>query len=212
MYKLYTSAGSCSMAVHTILNELNVPFEPVLVSTATDTKTPEYLKLNPRGQVPLLILNDGTPMVEGGAQVVYLLDAHDDGRLLPKSGTERAVALQWLMFANASLHPAYSKWFWAKKTNVPAEWVKMAEDSIQSMWDQIEARLEQTKNYLAGENPTAGDILITVFANWAGGGANIGTGGLHFGPNTRALFKRITERPAFAKAMQTEDVTYKAAA
>lgn len=67
-YTLYYKPGACSMAMHVILNELNVPFEAV---KQDDLKAPDFLKLNPRGQVPLLIV-DGEPVKEGAAIITYL--------------------------------------------------------------------------------------------------------------------------------------------
>ncbi len=71
MYTLYGMTGSCSMAVHVILNELNVPF------TVEDVRAPEgqprpaeFMKLNPRGSVPVLVV-DGQPIREGGAIIAY---------------------------------------------------------------------------------------------------------------------------------------------
>src|SRR5262245_43008137 len=108
MYKLYYSPGACSMAVHVVLNELAVPFELAKVSTKDGSmKSPEYLKMNPRGQVPVLLI-DGKPMKEGAAIITWLLDEHKSP-MLPKSGMARAKALEWLMWCNASLHVGYSK-------------------------------------------------------------------------------------------------------
>lgn len=211
MYQLYSAPGSCSMAIHVILNEIGADFEVTPVSIqAGDTRTPEYLKLNPRGQVPLLV-KDGTPMVEGAAMITYLLDTHGNGDLLPKSGWDRAMALQWLMFGNSSLHPAYARIFWlnkvAKDEKAKAELINIAIDQVQGLWDQIEQEL-QTKPFLAGHHVTAGDILITVIANW---GAWLPKP-ITFGPKTKALLKAVSERPAFRQTTQAEGVEYKAAA
>src|SRR5580698_9846115 len=108
MYKLYYSPGACSMAVHVALNECNqqVALEKVNIR---EKRTPEFLKLNPRGQVPVLV--DGDLVIrEGAAILVYLLEKHKSP-LLPSTGRERAVAFEWLMFCNATLHPAYARCF-----------------------------------------------------------------------------------------------------
>jgi glutathione S-transferase len=211
MYQLYYSPGACSMAIHVVLNELNQPVElkPVSIQNG-DTRTPEYLKMNPRGQVPVLMA-EGKPMVEGAAMIAYLLDTHGPSDLLPAKGWERAQALQWLMFANATLHGAYSKLFWLNRVvqdeAQKAALIEAAIAPIQTLWDQIEAEL-QTKPYLAGQNCTAGDILVTVIANW---GAWLPKP-MIYGPKTQSMFKAVTARPAFQKALAAEGVEYKAAA
>lgn len=210
MYQLYYSPGACSMAIHVVLNELNqkVELKPVSIPNG-DTRTPEYLKLNPRGQVPLLV-QDGQPMVEGAAMMTYLIDTHGPSNLLPAKGWERAQALQWLMFANSTLHPAYSRIFWLNKVakdDAQKALIITAIDQVQTLWDQIEQEL-QGKPYLAGKHCTAGDILATVIGNW---GAWLPKP-LSFGSKTKALFKAVSARPAFQQALAAEGVEYKAAA
>ncbi|MCK6417475.1 MAG: glutathione S-transferase family protein [Alphaproteobacteria bacterium] len=210
MYTLYYSPGACSMAVHVILNTLNVPFKAVRTSIKDgDTKKPEFLKKNPRGAVPFLEF-DGHGMREGGAIITYLCDAHSSP-LLPKSGWARANALQWLMFANATLHVAYSKAGMIGRTvdDGPSKEkaLKAALDSIQSMWDEIETHLAANGPYLCGKEQTAADILLTVIANWSWLPRQFS-----FGPKTKTLLKTISAQPAYQKALQEEQVEYKAAA
>lgn len=210
MYTLYYSPAACSMAVHVVLNELNVPFELVETSIqAGKTKTPEFIKMNPRGQVPVLV-DGGEPIREGGAIITYLLDKHASP-LMPKSGIERAKALEWLMWGNATLHPAYSRFFWLGKNvtdKAALEAVgKPMLASIQTLWDEAEARLAKTP-FLAGDNVTASDILLTVFANWNGWLPQPMT----FGPNVTRVLKAVAARPAYQKALATEKVEFKAAA
>lgn len=203
-YKLYYKPGACSMAIHVILNELNVPFEAI---KQDDLKAPDFLKLNPRGQIPLLIV-DGEPVKEGAAIITYLLDTHAND-LLPKSGIERAKALEWLMWCNASLHPACSKIFGLKKPTADVLDAKAKEDlqklylsQVQELWNEADARLAKTK-YLAGDKVTAADILMAVIANWG-----LGTPGA----NVKRVLKDVIARPSYQKALAAEQIEYKAAA
>lgn len=208
-YELYCLSGACSMAVHVVLNELGQNVKIHLMDRETNQiKSPEFLKLNPRGQVPLLV-EDGKALREGAAQIIYLCDKYKSS-LLPQSGWERAQALQWLLFANSSLHPAYGRTFWLS-SNTPegdaqTKAIAEARKQIQTMWDQVEEHLNaQGTTYLAGKDVTAGDIVITVIANW-------NPQNYKFGPKTKALFKSVTARPAYQKALVAEQVEYKAAA
>ena len=203
-YKLYYKPGACSMAIHVILNELNVPFEAI---KQDDLKAPDFLKLNPRGQIPLLIVG-GEPIKEGAAIITYLLDTHAND-LLPKSGIERAKALEWLMWCNASLHPACSKIFGLKKPAADVLDAKAKEDlqnlylsQVQELWNEADARLAKTK-YLAGDKVTAADILMAVIANWG-----VGTPGA----NVKRVLKDVIARPSYQKALAAEQIEYKAAA
>lgn len=210
MYTLYYSPGTCSMAVHVALIETGADFKLESASIAEGkNRTSEFLKINPRGMVPVLLDGDH-PIREGGAILTYLLDKHKSP-LLPREGIERATALEWLMWANASLHPAYGRYFWISKTITDEAQKKqlhqLAVQGIQKMWDDAEARLSTSK-YLAGPHATIADILVTVFANWQGYVGNA----LSFGPNVQRLIREISQRPAFQKAMAAEHVDYTAAA
>lgn len=208
-YELYSKAGSCSMAVHAIMNELGLnPAVHIMEAGdgANGLKSPEYLKLNPRGNVPFLV-EDGKGMIEGGAIITYLCDK--EGKLIPKSGWERAQALQWLMFANATLHPAYGRTFWIS-SNLPADQheaaLKTARAQIQQLWDYVEGELAKSGGaYLCGNEPVAADFLIATIANW-------NPAAYKFGAKTSALLKNISARPSYQKALAAEKIEYKAAA
>jgi glutathione S-transferase len=206
-YELYCLPGTCSMAVHVILNELNTKPKIHMLAFGDQSK-PEFLKLNPRGQVPLLV-EDGKPLAEGAAQIVYLCDKHNSP-LLPKDGWARAQALQWLMFCNASLHPAYGRTMWLAKNTPEGEFqtnaIAEARKGIQKMWDQVEAHLAtHNSTFLCGSSCTAADILMSVIANW-------NPQNYTFGPKCKALFKAVTARPAYQQAIAFEKIDYKAAA
>ncbi|HPF78967.1 MAG TPA: glutathione S-transferase family protein [Alphaproteobacteria bacterium] len=204
MYKLFSIPGSCSMAVHVILNEVGQKVELLPARDAKGEKTPELMKANPRGQVPTLMV-DNKIMTEGGAIISYLCDKYESD-LLPKSGWERAQALQWLMICNASLHPSYSRTNWLKRNGGTEEQIKASRAGAQAIWDQVEECLNEKGPYLCGSKPTAADILLAVIGNWADKGVYT------YGPKTKELFKNISARPAYQQALAEEQVEYKAAA
>ncbi len=196
------------MAIHVALNEIGVQFELKNVSVPNgQPKSPDLLKVNPRGAVPVLEI-DGFILREGAAILTYLLDTHKS-ELLPQSGLERAAALEWLAFANSSLHPAYSRLFFMMKTLGAKmrdnELYKPSVAAVQKYWDEIEERLSK-QEYVTGNKITIADILITVIANWSGYfGSDIS-----FGAKTKAYFTKVISRPSFKKALETEGVAYKA--
>lgn len=210
MYTLYYSEGSCSMAVHALLNEIGAAFELKDTSIkAGRNRSPEFLRINPRGAVPVLV-DDGHVIREGGAILIYLADKHQSP-LLPRSGKERATALEWLLFANSTLHPAYSRTMSLKRSvEDAAVRTQLQEAGIQHitrLWQEVEDRLSQNA-YVAGEDCTLADILLAVIANWQGYLPEPIT----FGPNIKRLLAAVTARPAFQKALREENVEYKAAA
>ena len=207
MYKLYYTPGACSMGVHVALNECAVPFGLEKVDIAAgQNQSPDYLKINPRGQIPVLV--DGDLIIrEGAAILIYLLEKHQSP-LLPQTGKERAQALEWLMFANATLHPAYARVFFMRRNGVTeGALVDVAIAQINKLWGEVEARLA-SRPYICGEHITIADILLTVIANWSGNMPQP----IMLGVHTKRLLKNISGRPSYQKTLATEGVDYKAAA
>ena len=208
MYKLYYSPGACSMAIHVALNECNQPVTLEKIDLQAP-RPPEFLKVNPRGQVPVLV-DDDQVIREGAAILIYLLEKHKSP-LLPASGKDRTMAIEWLMFANASLHPAYSRGFFImKNAQDPAkeQLLNTAIAMINKLWADIEQRLGE-KPYLAGDSITMADILVSVIGNWI---AWYPPNSIQIGPRTKKMFQTVIARPAYAKALAAEHVEYKAAA
>lgn len=207
MYTLYYSPGACSMSVHITLEELGADFKAVRVSIADgEHKKPEYLKINPRGQVGALHTPDGL-MAENGAMIIYLNDKHGH-KVIPADGFERAKALQWLLFANSTLHPAYAKVGFARSNDLGDDAIAAARAGVQAKWDEVEEHLEREGTpFLAGDQVTAGDIYAAVCANWSPPEHMP-----EFGPKTRNLLKSVVTRPAYQRAIATEEIEYKAAA
>jgi glutathione S-transferase len=107
MLTLYFAPGSSSFAVHIALHEIGVPFKGKPMSfKGGDLRSPAYLKLNPEGKVPTLVI-DGRPLTEVAAILYYLAKRFPDAELLPRDDIEAdAQALSWMSFAASTLHPA----------------------------------------------------------------------------------------------------------
>ena len=90
MYTLYYSPGSASMVVHLALLETGAPYRLELVDLAKGAQqSTEYLKLNPQGVVPTLVI-DGRPLTESAALLMILAERHPDARLAPPPASSAA--------------------------------------------------------------------------------------------------------------------------
>lgn len=207
MYTLYYSPGVCSMSVHVTLEELGVEFETVKVDLSKgEHQQPEYLSINPRGQVGALKTEDGI-FSENAAMIIYLDDKHGN-KLIPAEGGARLEALQWLMYANSTLHPTYSKCMFSIRNEASDAVIKAACDGIQAQWDLVEKQLTESGGpFLMGEHFGPGDIYVAVVANWQFP-PHLPT----FGPKTKAFLKAVTDRPSYQRAIATEEIEYKALA
>src|SRR6187549_2046606 len=111
MYKLYYKPATASQCVHWMLIELGVPFELALVDTTTP-RSPDYLRLNPIGQVPTLIV-DGAPVTESAAILMLLAERHPEAGFAPPPGDPgRAAYLELMVYLANALLPAFRAWFY----------------------------------------------------------------------------------------------------
>ena len=93
-YTLYYAPGAASMAVHWMLIEVGAPFEAVLVDIdAGAQRDPGYLRLNPAGRVPTLIV-EGVPRHESAALMMLLAERRQEAAMMPPVGS--AGRADWL--------------------------------------------------------------------------------------------------------------------
>ena len=196
MYKLYYMPGACSLAIHALLNELKQDVEVIDRSKVTD-----FDKLDSRGMVPILIDN-GQVIREGAAIILYLLEKHKNS-MLPESGLEKARFVEWVMFANATMHPAYGRLFFIGKTladgPVKQQALNAASEAINNLWQAVERQLK-TEPYLFGANISVVDMMLAVYASW----------GKYFpvdivmGDKVRNMIAAVNAHPALIKAIEKE--------
>lgn len=93
--RLIYSTGACSISPHIVLEEIGLPFDTQRVSTkAGDTRTPDYLKLNSKGKVPVLVLDDGGVITENPVILQFLARSNPGCGLLPEGASAELEALQ----------------------------------------------------------------------------------------------------------------------
>jgi len=107
---LYFAPGSSSMAAHIALHEVGAPFEGRPMSfKKNDMQSPDFLKLNPDGKVPTLLI-DGRVPTEVAGILFYVAKRFPETNLLPPDDIEaEAQAVSWMSFIASTLHPARQK-------------------------------------------------------------------------------------------------------
>lgn len=171
MYQLHYSPSTASLAVHWMLIEIGAPFELVLTDITTGAhKTPDYLKLNPSGVVPTLIV-DGAPVLESTAILMLLAERHPDKGLAPAPGTpERAAYFQWMVYLANALLPSFRAWYYPHEPagEASAEAAQAAARArIEAVWDRVDAQLAAQGPYMLGERLSAVDFLATMLMRWS---------------------------------------------
>ncbi len=169
---LYYSPSTASLVVHWLLIELDVPHTlHRLDFDKREHKSTEYLKINPAGVVPALVV-DGQVITEAAAIVMHLADLHPQAGLAPTIGTpQRASYYQWMLFMANTLQPAYRAWFYptepAGEANVDAV-KQQARLKLEAAWEQVANHINSHGgSYLLGENLSAADFLLTMLMRWS---------------------------------------------
>ena len=110
LYSLNTPNG---VKVSIMLEEIGLPYEPHLVDIMKDeSKTPEFLSLNPNGKIPAIIDPDGPGgkpigLFESGAILLYLADK--TGQLVPADPAGRWEAIAWVFFQMGGIGPMFGQ-------------------------------------------------------------------------------------------------------
>jgi len=206
MYTLYYSPSAASLAVHWMLNEIAAPHELLLVDfESKQQKSADYMKLNPSGMVPTLIV-DGEAHTECAALLLLLAERHPQSLLAPATGTmARADYLQWMLFFANTAQPAYRAWFYphepAGEANVDA--VKaQARPQIESIWNRVDGHMAN-RTYIAGDKLSAVDFLATMLMRWS---RNMPKPATEWS-NLNAYIRRMRAMPSYLKTLQIERLT-----
>lgn len=206
-YALYWSPGTASMAVHQALIEIGAPHElRELDLDAKAQKNPEYLRLNPNGTVPTLIV-DGAPVYECAALLLLLAERHPEAQLAPAPGTPtRATFLQWMAHFANTLQPAFRQWFYpqdfAPEENVAAS-KEYARRRVEGVWDRLDAHLAAHGPYLLGETFSVADLYATMLMRWS---RNMPKPATQW-PQLAALAQRVKARPSWKKLYEVEGLS-----
>jgi len=204
--KLYYSPGACSLSPHIVARELGIPVELKKVNTKDKTIEGggDYWKVNGRGYVPALELDNGQVLTEGPAIVQYLADQKPEAGLAPKNGSlERYRLQEWLNFLTSEIHKSFSPLF---KPNTPEDYKKIAKDNLATRFDWLDQQLAG-KDYLTGKAFSVADAYLFVLLNWT----RFQSIDLARWPNLVAFQARVGARPRVQEALQAEGLLKKAA-
>jgi glutathione S-transferase len=202
--KLYFAPGACSFVPHSMLELSGVEFEPTSVKLhKNEQRSPEYLAINPRGQVPVLV-DDGQVITQIVAILLHLDAKLPQAGILPASGLARTRALQTLTWMNNTVHPTFTHVFMPHKfaddeaTQLAIR--AFAAKSYRGLLGEIEAMAAQASPWMMGERPGALDAYALTLLRW-GGFAGIDPTTL---PATWGLAQRFAALPPVARAIERE--------
>ena len=184
MLTLYFAPGSSSMAPHIALHEIGVAFEPRPLSFHNlQTRTPEFLALNPAGKVPVL-LADGRPISEVLAILTYLARAYPEAGLLPDDLVAEGQALALMSFLASTVHPVR----------------KQGLEVARAAYQMLDDRLGDADWAVGGRYSIADIHLFRLFWRFRG---SLEPAPGQF-PNLTRHYDRMMDRPAVKKTIEIE--------
>ena len=208
MYTLYYSPGAASLVAHLALLECGAHYRLELVDLdAGAQRDPEYLKLNPNGVVPTLLV-DGAPLYEAAALLMILADRHPQAGLAPATGThERALWYQWIVHLANTVQPAFRMWFYPHEIDSAAGIQDIARSAarrrIEAAWERIDAHLAAHGPYLLGADVSAADLMLLMLMRWS---RNMPRPSTQW-PALAAFAARMKTRPSWRELCAREGLT-----
>ena len=164
--KLYYAPGACSLSPHIALLEAGLPYDLVKVDLRAKKleNGDDYLKVNPKGQVPALALNSGELVTEGPVIIQLIADKAGNNDLAPaRDSAERYKLLEWLNFITTELHKNFSPLF---QPVIPDEVKNFFKDRLTAKFKFIDGELAG-RDYLLGKQFSVADGYLFVMLAWA---------------------------------------------
>ena len=204
---LWTSTFTSGTLAHQVAAVSGLPFELRFISLrAGEHRTPAYLAVNPKGEVPALQLPDGTVITEAPAIIQWFAEAAPESGLLPREPSARIKGIEWLAWCHWSMGRHFNPCFAATRfvdgneeaaTAVRAAALKRVRAAL-AFADAALAR--QGGTLLGTPAPAAPDLFVAALGGFAGF-LKLDISDL---AALGGLMRRVMEMPAVAAAMARE--------
>lgn len=206
MLKLFYAPNACSLASHIALEEAGADYEAVRVDFASgEQKTPDYLKINPKGRVPALATDKGV-LTENPVILGYVAQTFPNAKLAANDDSFAFGHMQaFNMYLASTLHVAFAHAFRAERyadgdEAVAAVRAKSAEN-IAAAFDFVEDYLADGRPWVEGDSFTVADPYLFVFTRWL---YRDGMPNAERFPRAARHMARMNERPAVQRALEHE--------
>jgi glutathione S-transferase len=195
--KLYACPGTCSLAPHILLHEFGLEHEVVWLDlTKGDSHTPEFLELNPVGQVPTLVTREGEVITEVAAISLYLFEKHGH------SDTPLHQTVRQLSFIASELHKSFFALFFGKRIVGEEAAPRLADfykAKLKRHWQYIDELLPQQDDLDSKEMGPADPYLYTVCRWWKSVGESF-----QAYPSIEAFLGHMEARSSVRSALEHE--------
>lgn len=202
--KLYGYQGSGSAAIEAALQLVGLPFEQVEAATwDPNSALDELRRINPLGQIPTLVFEDGTVMSESAAILIELGLRYPHSGLLPAEPPARAIALRGLIYVAANCYAMIGIIDYPDRV-LPGpsgeehrRLVQRSKARLHNLWDRFADQFP-AHPFLGGAAPNALDLLATVVSRWSGARAHLRA----TRPAWSLVFQRVEQHPTIAPVFE----------
>ncbi|HRE18643.1 MAG TPA: glutathione S-transferase [Rhodocyclaceae bacterium] len=185
--------------VRIVLAEKKIEYDFAVDSPWTaGTQVPD---VNPLGKIPVLVLDDDTPLFDSRVIVEYIDNVTPNNKLFPGPNRERTEVKRWEAVADGVCDAAASAFLEAKriKKEQSADWIARQREKIARSLDFMEKELGD-KNFCMGTHLSMADIAVgTALGYLAFRFADINWPETH--PNLARLYEKLMQRPSFAETI-----------
>jgi glutathione S-transferase len=213
-HTLYFAPGACSFVPHALLQIAEADFEPAMVKLHKgEQNSDDYKAINPRGQVPVLVIHSGSDAPVVLTQIVaiisYLNDTYPKAQFLPTDPIAKAQALSTLAWMNNTVHPTFTHIFMPQKfsdnasihDDLRAFNRKLYAGQLAELNAMVEAMNARQVPYLLGQHISPLDLYTLTLTRWGG------IAGIDPAANNAALWahiQKVAAHPAVAEVIARE--------
>ncbi len=169
--KLYGCKGCGSVAVEVMLQLAGAKYDYIdAIQWSPYQRHPDLEALNPLGQIPVLVFDDGTVMTESAAMMLYFAERVPG--MIPTSPAARAAFYRWMIFVPANMYAIYAF------RDFPQRWVgsdaeqtafrEKTTERLKDYWRVLESSIVPGP-YLLGDSMSALDVYVAMLAKWSPG-------------------------------------------
>jgi glutathione S-transferase len=158
-------SGNC-LKVKWVADSLGLSYDWIETNILVgQSRTPEYLAMNPAGQVPAVVLDDGRPLAQSNAIILYLAEG---SLLIPAAAYERARMLEWMFWEQYSHEPYVAvarfqvRYLGKAVADVEPRIVEGGKAALQRLEDGLADR-----RFLVGDAVTLADVALVAYTRVA---------------------------------------------
>ena len=203
MIDLYAAGTSNGMRARIALEECGLAYtlHPVALDKG-EHKTPQFLAMNPNGQIPVIVDRDGPggrPVTLSQSTAILIYCAEKSGKFMPREGAARAAMLEALMVASTDVTPIFGAYFGVVRSKEPhAPTAQMFKDRVRAFFKVWDDKLAK-RRYAAGDEVTIADLsLYAGYARIKGAAPDI----VESLPNVARWAGEMGARPAIQRALK----------